>query len=220
MKRGIKRGGIVSFKLSNFEDNFPRYIVNRGYNYYRDGLIIQSLYDKQSMTYQGIVSGTENYLVKIKITTDNLVDYTSCNCPYHSDCKHITAYLYYIRELKESNINGRSIKNNYYDDLYNNIIAFYESNYDERSLENMIGRFKFTRVLSLEQNFQENVFNLFLKLLNQINKDDLRAMINTYLYFHYQTSPYHIQELLRKNKVHKELYFMYYEFILVESTLR
>ena len=80
----------------DFEDDFEERILQRGYNYYLEGLVDDVFVDGNTIS--ASVDGTEVYSVEVTIDRKKVVD-SYCTCPYFEDngeCKHIAALLYYI----------------------------------------------------------------------------------------------------------------------------
>ena len=82
--------------LDNFENEISDRILERGYEYYLDGRVVQEHSDKDSFLFT--VEGTEPYEVRLKLET-NLIKEHDCDCPYDMGpvCKHVAACLYYIK---------------------------------------------------------------------------------------------------------------------------
>ena len=98
---------IVSGKIMkiDFENDFEERILQRGYNYYLEGLVDDVFVDGNNISAK--VDGTEVYSVEVTIDRKKVID-SYCNCPYFEDnneCKHIAALLYYINneDIKEHN---------------------------------------------------------------------------------------------------------------------
>ena len=82
----------------NFKDKFESHILQRAYNYYKEGLV--SNVHKEGDLICANIYGTEKYHVEVQIENEELV-YTNCSCPYAATqeyCKHIAALLYYLNE--------------------------------------------------------------------------------------------------------------------------
>ncbi len=87
----------------DFEDEFEKRILQRGYNYYLEGLVDDVFVEDNTIS--ASVVGTEVYRVQVTIDRKKVVDFY-CTCPYFEDngeCKHIVALLYYINneDVKE-----------------------------------------------------------------------------------------------------------------------
>ena len=77
-----------------WENNFSKITLNRGYNYYLDGYVEDICITKNRI--KAVVYGTHHYHVDITLNGDD-VEYMSCDCPYASDgsnCKHMAAVLF------------------------------------------------------------------------------------------------------------------------------
>ena len=80
----------------DFEDDFNATILSRGYEYYKDGLVKDVIFDNDIATAK--VEGTTTYDVSVEIENGMFID-GDCTCPYASDgsyCKHMAALLYYL----------------------------------------------------------------------------------------------------------------------------
>jgi hypothetical protein len=83
---------------------FTPVILERGYNYFTDGFVTSV--KKTGSRFTGIVSGTEDYIVKINVidTEGSISLVMDCTCPYAEDgnyCKHMAALLYAIENEDE-----------------------------------------------------------------------------------------------------------------------
>lgn len=77
-----------------WENNFSKRILNRGFNYYLDGYVEDISITKNKI--KAVVYGTHHYCVEIDLDGDEIKD-MSCNCPYAQDgfnCKHMAAVLF------------------------------------------------------------------------------------------------------------------------------
>ena len=77
-----------------WENNFSKTVLNRGYNYYLDGYVEDISITKNKI--KAVVYGTHHYHVDITLNGDDVED-MSCDCPYASDgsnCKHMVAVLF------------------------------------------------------------------------------------------------------------------------------
>jgi len=83
--------------INNFDQHFNQVILQRGYQYYMAGNIVDVAQINES-NWQAEVEGTQLYVVDITIDAYKKITYMDCDCPYERDCKHIAATLYAIRE--------------------------------------------------------------------------------------------------------------------------
>ena len=77
-----------------WENNFSKRVLNRGFNYYLDGYV-EDIYIN-SKKIKAVVYGTRHYHVEIALNGDNIKE-MSCDCPYALDghnCKHMAAVLF------------------------------------------------------------------------------------------------------------------------------
>lgn len=93
----------MMISLHNFESEIDESILDRGLSYWKNGNVIE-LKQTGNNEFEAIVSGNEDYEVKIKLADDNVQDFT-CTCPYDWGpvCKHVIAVLF---ALREGNLNG------------------------------------------------------------------------------------------------------------------
>lgn len=84
----------------DFAAEFPERILNRGYTYWSSAAIAH-ITDDGLGNWTATVVGSQNYLVKISPSADEMV-MCSCTCPYAEDapCKHIAAVLLELEELE------------------------------------------------------------------------------------------------------------------------
>lgn len=77
-----------------WENNFSKTVLNRGYNYYLDGYVEDINITTKKI--KAIVYGSHHYRVEIALNGDCVED-MSCDCPYAQDgfnCKHMAAVLF------------------------------------------------------------------------------------------------------------------------------
>ena len=97
--------------MSNWEKHFRSIILERGYDYYTQGLVED--YHEDNGDVNATVCGSEDYEVAVHIVDDKLDD-AFCSCPYAEDgnyCKHMAAVLYEYEEKHERAADKQSIQN-------------------------------------------------------------------------------------------------------------
>jgi len=105
--------------LENFETQLSETIVKRGKEYYENGAVT-SIEQAGKGYWEAEIQGSETYSVEIKITAANKISEYSCDCPFDgSICKHITAFLFAIREEleKPGTKSGKNIQKDVFGDL-------------------------------------------------------------------------------------------------------
>ena len=101
-------------KIKKIYKNFDEIILRRGYEYYKNGHV-SNVYEVPE-GYNGIVIGSNRYLVNINIVKDNYL--LSCDCPCEYNCKHMAAVLYYLKKgCRNKKINSINVKVNNIKDL-------------------------------------------------------------------------------------------------------
>ncbi len=90
----------VPMNIHNFDKHISETIIQRGYDYYRDGNVIE-VFTSQEGEYIFTVVGTEDYEVVIKLGKSEKIESSDCTCPYDFGkyCKHEVAALFELREL-------------------------------------------------------------------------------------------------------------------------
>jgi hypothetical protein len=97
--------------INDFKKNINKTILERGYNYYTDGNIIET-YEQEENTYIFEIQGSEDYQVIVIIDENGEIIYSECNCPYDFGpiCKHeAAAYFKLSEDLNDLN-NNRKMK--------------------------------------------------------------------------------------------------------------
>ena len=95
--------------LQTFEQHLSDGQLGKGLIYFENGCISE-LEEWETGKWNAIVSGSEDYHVKIKLKKDVIAE-CSCDCPHDVDyCKHIIAVLYAIKEEQDSPPVETSIK--------------------------------------------------------------------------------------------------------------
>ena len=94
--------------LHNLKTYVPAVIYKRGLDYFeRD--FVELLAEDAPNRWHALVAGTYDYVVMVKLSVEETVEWTSCNCPFESDslCKHEVAVCLAIREVKKENGSAR-----------------------------------------------------------------------------------------------------------------
>ncbi|MGH0435616.1 SWIM zinc finger family protein [Bacillus basilensis] len=87
---------MYAYLLHDITKWIPKYIMDKGYEYYEEDVEIQ---DKKVFAF--VTGNAGNYEVII-----DLEDFTesSCECPYENLCKHMAAVVYDIQDAGESKV--------------------------------------------------------------------------------------------------------------------
>ena len=96
----------MNVKINNFTLLFSKRILERGYDYYLNGAVV-NIY-KTSDEIEADVLGSELYHVEILLNNERIYS-MECDCPYAEDgenCKHMAALLYAVNDLSVSSVNG------------------------------------------------------------------------------------------------------------------
>ena len=100
-----------------WENNFSKTVLNRGYNYYLDGYVEDISITKNKI--KAVVYGTHHYRIEIGLDGDKIKD-MSCNCPFAQDgsnCKHMAAVLFeWERRVSHPEIDNSEIIDDASDD--------------------------------------------------------------------------------------------------------
>jgi hypothetical protein len=88
----------MNIPLNQFEQYIDETILKRGLSYFKKGCVNEPV-EVTPGVYEAIVTGSENYTVKLKIKNEALVEHL-CTCPYDMGpvCKHIAAVLFYLQQ--------------------------------------------------------------------------------------------------------------------------
>lgn len=84
--------------LDNFEQFVEPKIIGRGFEYFKDGEVVQ-LEKVGENEFSALVFGTEKYDIFVKLSGREISEY-ECNCPYDygDTCKHAVAVFYKLRK--------------------------------------------------------------------------------------------------------------------------
>ncbi|MCZ6944004.1 hypothetical protein EJ131_26590 [Bacillus mycoides] len=91
---------MYAYLLKELHRYIPKYIVDRGYEYYEEGHVEDvEIHDKKVFAF--VTGNAGNYEVII-----DLEDFaeSSCECPYGNYCKHMAAVVYEIQGAGESTV--------------------------------------------------------------------------------------------------------------------
>lgn len=93
--------------LFQFEQIINETILKRGLSYFKNGYVTDFA-EISNGEYEAVVSGTEEYTIRLKIENDTIVEHY-CDCPYDMGpvCKHIVASIFYLKQ-DELNFNQQS----------------------------------------------------------------------------------------------------------------
>lgn len=97
--------------INNFENHVSKTILDRGYNYYIDGSIVET-YNRGDNEYVFQVQGSEDYEVVVKIDNQGEIIYSECDCPYdfRPICKHQVAAYFELFEIINNKDNKLTVK--------------------------------------------------------------------------------------------------------------
>lgn len=86
--------------LNDFENNINQTILDRGYDYYTDGNVIE-IYSQGDNAYIFKVQGREAYEVIVKLDDQGEIFDSYCDCPYDFGpiCKHQVAAYYVLSDI-------------------------------------------------------------------------------------------------------------------------
>lgn len=89
--------------IYNFEDYINETILDRGYQYYIRGNIIET-YNRGENEYIFKVQGSDDYEVIVKLDDNGEILHSECDCPYDFGpiCKHQVAAYYKLLEIFKS----------------------------------------------------------------------------------------------------------------------
>ncbi|WP_425447277.1 SWIM zinc finger family protein [Dethiothermospora halolimnae] len=98
--------------IKDFEQHIDSKILNRGYDYYDNGNIIE-IYEQGEDEYTFIIEGREDYEVTVKLDDKGDIVYSYCNCPYNFGpvCKHEVATYFQLFEIFNSKNLSEKITN-------------------------------------------------------------------------------------------------------------
>lgn len=99
----------MNIPLNQFEQIINETILKRGLSYFKSGAIADFT-EISTGEYEAIVSGTEDYTVRLKINNDTVIEH-NCDCPYDrgSVCKHIVAVIFHLKQ-DELQLNESQVK--------------------------------------------------------------------------------------------------------------
>ena len=94
--------------IDNFKEYIDKIILERGYDYYIDGNIVDTRNEGDN-TYIFEVQGSEDYQVVVQLDTNGEIIYSECDCPYDFGpiCKHEVAAYYELAEHISNVINDK-----------------------------------------------------------------------------------------------------------------
>src|SRR4051812_33512720 len=98
--------------IKNFEGQVNKTILDRGYDYYMEGHIMETFIEGENQ-YVFQVEGSEDYEVVVEIGESGDILYSACDCPYDFGpiCKHeVAAYFELSDMLNIVNKNNESKK--------------------------------------------------------------------------------------------------------------
>lgn len=97
--------------INNFKGHIDKTILNRGYDYYIEGNIVEN-YKNVDNEYIFEIEGSDNYEVVVKIDDNGEILYSQCDCPYDFGpiCKHEVAAYYELDDILNSGVKTTSGK--------------------------------------------------------------------------------------------------------------
>ncbi|MFL0197725.1 SWIM zinc finger domain-containing protein [Clostridium sp. WILCCON 0269] len=97
--------------INNFQKHTNKTILDRGYDYYNEGNIIE-ICNQGDNEYIFQIRGSEDYEVVIKIDDEGEIVYSQCDCSYDLGpvCKHQVAAYFQLFEIFNSEYNSTNMK--------------------------------------------------------------------------------------------------------------
>lgn len=88
----------MNIPLQEFEQYVDEAILNRGYQYFKQGLVAEPDQIAHG-EFETIVEGTDDYTVRIRLKNDTITEF-SCTCPYDMGpvCKHVAAVIFELQQ--------------------------------------------------------------------------------------------------------------------------
>ncbi len=88
----------MKIPLNEFEQLIDEKILKKGLAYHKSGAI-SDFAEVSRGEYEAIVSGSEDYSVKLKVRNNEVIEY-NCNCPYDWGpvCKHVVALIFHLQQ--------------------------------------------------------------------------------------------------------------------------
>lgn len=99
--------------INNFEYHINKTIVDRGYNYYIEGNVVEA-FKKGESEYIFHIEGSTEYEVVVEMGDNGEILHSKCDCPYDIGpvCKHeVAAYFQLFEMLNNKNINDKATTN-------------------------------------------------------------------------------------------------------------
>lgn len=86
--------------IYDFENSIDRTIVERGYDYYLEGHVLEA-YVQGENEYFFFIEGTSDYEVMVELEENGDILYSECDCPYDFGpvCKHEVAAYFQLAEM-------------------------------------------------------------------------------------------------------------------------
>lgn len=96
--------------LTNFQDYISSTIVKRGKNYFKSGHVLE-LTQLTNTDWEATVEGTDDYTVRVKLSPDEKILSTDCDCPYDGPyCKHEVAVFYALQDEPKMELNNSPLE--------------------------------------------------------------------------------------------------------------
>lgn len=99
--------------ISNFKDYIDKTILDRGYDYYIQGNIVEAN-ERRKNEYVFDIEGSDDYEVVVETTDNGEILYSECDCPYDFGpiCKHEAAAYFELSDMlnQEKTNNKRAVK--------------------------------------------------------------------------------------------------------------
>ena len=146
-------------RLDDFENYVDPEILKRGYDYYRDGRILE-LVEMENNRFRATVSGTYRYIVTVE-TRDGYILSSHCDCPYNQGefCKHEVAVFY---ELSKRFCSDKTSPSSHRKTITEKLSEIYEQ----------VSRDELIQFLDLLVSQNRSIRNLFLTYFSDYIEED------------------------------------------------
>ncbi|MEG1009478.1 MAG: hypothetical protein RSF67_06690 [Clostridia bacterium] len=175
--------------IDNFKDHIDEKILNRGYDYYIDGNIIE-VYTEDELEYIFQIQGSEDYEVVVNINKNKEIISSICDCPYDFGpiCKHqVAAYFELKSTLNETKKKKVAKKKKPIKEILNNLskeelinLLLEITNKDKNLKNNIIFRYSEcdeTQELNKCRQFMKSIVNKHTRKYNFIQYNDTYKFI-------------------------------------------
>lgn len=189
--------------LTNFQNYISSTIVKRGKNYFKNGHVLE-LTQLTNTDWEATVEGTDEYIVRVKLSSEEEIVSSSCDCPYDGTyCKHEVAVFYALQNEPKMEFNTSPLETVVNEQSKESLVRFLldvaheDAHFQQRILKSFMNN------ASSETNLLKKAEKTILKpMKNALRKGDISSNEEEWVLTGVEEVISQVQELIKQGDLH------------------